>query len=134
MAGKTVTLHIICENPPPGQFGLQDSDHNLLPGEPIDDKKIRFSVEMPVKQAVTGQANFSGPYANGNARERFLYLTNMVEDRTLRRIKVPLNTITWKQALEAAKSGAPLEASVDGRSTATEPLMGDGWVVKQDEA
>lgn len=134
MAGKTVTLHIICENPPPGQFGLQDSDHHIMAGEPIDDKKIGFSVEMPVKQAVTGQANFSGPFAHGNARERFLYLTNMLDDRILRRIKVPLHTITWKQVREAVKSEACLEASVDGRSTATEPLMGDGWVVKQDEA
>lgn len=132
MAGKTVTLHIICENPPPGTFGLQDSDHTLLAGEPIDDKKISFTVEMPVKQAVTGQANFSGPYAHGNARERYLYLTNMLDDRILRRIKVHLNTITWKQVLEAQKNNTSLEASVDGRSTATEPLMGDGWVVKQD--
>ena len=134
MAGKTVTLHIICENPPPGQFGLQDEGHNLLPGEVIDDKKIGFTVEMPVKQAVTGQANFSGPYAHGNARERFLYLTTMAEGRILRRIKVHLNTITWKQVLEAQKNNSSLEASVDGRSTASVPLLGDGWVVKQDEA
>lgn len=132
MAGKTINLHIICENPPPGTFGLQDEGHNLLAGEAIDDKKVRFIVEMPVKQAVTGQANFSGPYAHGNARERFLYLTNMADDRILRRIKVPLKTITWKQALEVAKTNAYLEATVDGRSTASEPLKGDGWVVKQD--
>ena len=132
MAGKTVTLHIICENPPPGQFGLQDSDHHILAGEPIDDKKIGFSVEMPVKQAVTGQANFSGPFAHGNARERFLYLTNMMDDRILRRIKVHLNTITWKLVLEAQKNNTSLEAAVDGRSTASVPLLGDGWVVKQD--
>ena len=46
----------------------------------------------------------------------------------IKRIKIPLATITWQQIKGLARSGAVLQASVDGSGAATVRLLDNGWV------
>ncbi len=145
MPTDTVTIHIICENPPTAlaefdgvEFGLQNKKQEIIVGETLGDGQLRFVCEMKVKQTDTGQPNFTGPLAQGTVKERFIYLSY----RTLRegnwhwvrRIKVHLKTISWEQVKAAQSSpGAFLVAAVDGRGSASVPLLGDGWTVQVGE-
>ena len=136
MATDTVTIHLYCENPPgqSAEFGLQNKKQDIIVGEKLPDGRLRFSCELKVKPTDAGQPNFTGPFAHGTVQERFLYLSYRVmqngEWKWNRRIKVHLKTITWEQ-VEAAQStpGAFLVAAVDGRGTASVPLLGNGWTV-----
>jgi len=134
MVNETIILSVICHNPLSGDFGLQDKNRDLIDGEQLPDGSLRFSCELNVKQADDGRPNFTGAFAHGSPKERFLYLTlRTLEDsewRIIKRIKVHLKTITWEQ-VEAALSqpGAFLIAEVDGRGSASVPLLGEGWQV-----
>ncbi len=136
MANETIALHLICENPPPGVFGLQDKDGEVMAGERLSNARSGYSFELRVKQAENGQPNFTGDYAHGTAKERFLYLTlKRADGNIIRRIKVHLKTITWAQVEAVLRNpDAWLEASVDGRGAASVPLLGDGWVVRNKAA
>jgi hypothetical protein len=132
-AERTVRVQIDVVNPPDVtgeglEFGLQDKDQRLHDGVMQAGGSLRFECGLQVKPGADGKPNFLGVFAHGTADDRFLYLTWKQEGQITRRIKVKLVTITWTQ-VEAASAGGVLEASVDGRGTASVKLLGDGWQV-----
>lgn len=70
-------------------------------------------------QPGTGDPNFLGPFTHGSVTKRHLYLSQAMnsEDGWIKRIKLPLASITWEM-IEAAKERG-LETTVDGRLAAT---------------
>ncbi len=135
MTNQTVSLRVICEHPSPAPFGLQDKHRDIAEAEQLADGGLAFSLQLKVKQADTGQPNFTGTYAHGTVQDRFLYLTQKVRDgkgwRILKRLKIPLKSITWEQ-VEAVLTNpnAVLQVTVSGHGTGTVPLLGDGWTVE----
>jgi hypothetical protein len=132
MTAQTIAMRVICENPPSGLFGLQDKSQSVVQGtSPTPDEAV-YDFEINVQQTDDGQPNFTGKYAHGSVKERFLYLTTKGQDaRIIRRIKVHLKTIKWSQVETVLNSpDSRLEVRVDGRGAASVPLLGNGWVVK----
>lgn len=136
-----LTLRIICLDPPTApndpssRFGLQDKAQQLTEGQLQSDESIAFTVRIKVKGTPGIAApDFAGPFVHGPAQQRFLYISlgsrQGSEWRWLRRIKVPLSAITWEQ-IERTGSNGLLQVSVDGTKSGTVPLLGVGWVVKE---
>jgi hypothetical protein len=87
--------------------------------------------------AAGGPPNFSGVFTHGSPQERFLYLSlrsaEGPEDAWIRRIKVPLKSITWEQVEAAARhKEARLACTVDGGSSGTVKLISGGWRLVRD--
>lgn len=140
-ATRTIRFRLICLNPPAGHFGLQDKNRDIIPGEILADNQLAFSFELAVKQISRGgppcpPVNFTGKFAHGIVKERFLYLTLKAQNsddswRIVQRIKVHLKSITREQIeILLANPSAYLEAQVEGQRTGSVPLLDDGWVVK----
>lgn len=135
-ATRTIRFRLICLNPPAGHFGLQDKNRDIIPGEILADNQLAFSFELTVKQTKEGKPNFTGKFAHGTVKERFLYLTLKAQNsddswRIVQRIKVHLKSITREQIeILLANPSAYLEAQVEGQRTGSVPLLDDGWVVK----
>lgn len=132
---ETVNLKIICANAPSQFFGLQDKKKEIIEGTQLEDGRLAFTFELSVKQRDDGQPNFTGEFAHGTVKERFIYLTTKAlsnaEWRILQRSKVHLKTITWEQVETVLNNpNTYLEAEVDVSRTGSIPLLGDGWVVK----
>lgn len=132
-----VTLEITCLQPPtqPGVFGLQDKNQRLLPPTPAADGSAVFRCQVRAKPAAaSGPPNFSGEFTHGSPQERFLYLSlrsvDGPEAAWLKRIKVPLKSITWEQVEAAANHpAARLACTADGGGSGTVKLVGGGWRV-----
>jgi Family of unknown function (DUF5990) len=116
---QELKLVIILESPPPGvDFGLQKgsgNDYETIQTQRSKSGDLRFEFEVRVREGKDGQPNFLGPFAQGSAHERFVYLdigTYAGQEDTpwSRRLKVPLRSITWDQI----KKGKVLETRVPG--------------------
>ncbi len=135
-----VTLEITCLRAPTqqGVFGLQDKNGRLLPPTQQAGGSAVFRCQVRAKPAAaSGPPNFSGACTHGSPQERFLYLSlRSVDDPEgawIKRIKVPLKSITWEQ-VEAAASHkeARLACTVDGGGSGTVKLITGGWQVVRD--
>ncbi len=132
-----VTLEITCLRPPtqPGTFGLQDKHQQLQPPAQAADGSAVFRCQVLAKPAAASRPpNFSGPFTHGTPQERFLYLSLRSADGPvatwIRRIKVPLKSITWEQVEAAARHAAGrLACAVEGEGSGTVKLIGEGWQV-----
>ena len=133
MATQTVRLHVFCANPPAAPFGLQDKARVIVEGQPLPDGRLRFALTLKVQQNAEGRPNFTGPFAQGPVHARFFYLTQLDKaGQIVRRMKVPLESITWDQVEAAlADPTAYLMAEVEGSRSGTVPLLGAGWTVKR---
>jgi hypothetical protein len=114
-----LNLLIILESPPPGvDFGLQKGSGD--PYETVQTQRsstgdLRFEFSVRVREGKDGQPNFLGPFTQGPAQQRFVYIdigtcagqTNTVWSR---RLKIPLYGITW----DLIKKGKTLETHVPG--------------------
>jgi hypothetical protein len=112
-----------------GQDGLQD--RTIATGEDL-------SFDLIVEAAESGAgARFYGPFAQGPPAARFIYIRSgtmagQPQSFWTRRVKVPLVSLSWTAAAQAAASGRRLEARIDGRATdggpacATVKLL-QGW-------
>jgi hypothetical protein len=137
-----VTLEITCLRAPTrdGQFGLQDKNGRLYPAAQEADGSAVFHCQVRAKPAAAGgPPNFSGAFAHGTPQERFLYLSlrpaDSPEAAWLKRIKVPLKSITWQQVEAAARhADARLACTVDGGGSGTVKLASGGWQVVGDES
>jgi hypothetical protein len=135
-----VTLEMTCLHPPTrqGAFGLQDKDGRLHPPAQEAGASAVFRCEVRVKPgAKSDPPNFLGAFAHGTSQDRFLYLSlrpaGGPADAWIRRIKVPLKSITWQQVEAAAgRADARLACTVDGGGSGTVKLMGGGWQVVRD--
>lgn len=132
MAIQTISLRVICIDPPIENFGLQDKNKELKIGISLSDNQTYFDFQLKVKQTDTGTPNFTGNYAHGSVTERFVYLTTKNHEGTIiRRIKVQLKTIQWEQVQAVLDHpSAFLQVRVEGHGTGSVPLLGDGWEVR----
>jgi len=132
-----VTLEITCLLPPTGQgaFGLQDKNRRLHPPAQEAGGSAVFRCQLRAKPAAaSGPPNFSGAFTHGTPQDRFLYLSlrsvDGPEEAWIKRIKVPLKSITWEQVAAAARhADARLVCTVDGGGSGTVKLIGQGWQV-----
>jgi len=133
-----LTLQLRCRDLPPTlhageptEFGLQDKQRRLDPGQPDADGTRCFTIALAVQaRGTTDAPDFAGAAVHGRPGERFLYLgwRGVGAPGWIRRWKIPLGEISWEQ-IAAAQSGAPLTAEVSAASGVTiRPLA--GWRVE----
>jgi Family of unknown function (DUF5990) len=132
-----VHLRLIAEAAPPAEqgdrrteFGLQDKKQQLHPGQVQPDGTVRATFH-----ANTGSVRFTGPFVHGTPAEPFLYLSWGYEGtppQWIRRQKVPLAAISFKQIAQAQRQGK------NGFQTTVPPITERSasvpveWVVLED--
>jgi hypothetical protein len=93
----------------PSEFGVQDKAGALRLGEPAPDGGLRFDLTLEVKPEGTGAPVFVGPFAQGPANERFLYLSwRNLTGGYAQRLKLPLGSIAWRDIQAARAADRPL--------------------------
>jgi len=140
---RELTLRIVLVKPPAGvDFGVQKGDGNDYKTSQIQRAKnqnqdLRFEFVVRVKEGKDGQPNFLGPFAQGPANARFVYLdigtyAGQTNTGWSRRLKVPLAGISWQMIERAARSSHTIEARVPGTGGDGGPTCGTvkrfaGW-------
>src|SRR6185295_10266917 len=123
---EELKLRIILENPPPGiDFGLQEGSSNnykVVQKQRSSKGDLKFEFAVRVREGKDGQPNLLGPFVQGPAQQRFVYIdigtyAGQTDTHWSRRLKVPLLGITWdliqkKKTLEThvpgtGKDGGP---------------------------
>ena len=116
---RELKLLIILEKPPAGvDYGLQQgggSNYETVQTQRSTGRDLRFKFSVRVREGKDGQPNFLGPFAQGPAQGRFVYLdigtyAGQKDTGWSRRLKIPLRGITW-QLIEKGKT---LETRVPG--------------------
>jgi hypothetical protein len=134
---RELTLRIILERPPAGvDFGLQQgsgANYETVQKQRSGDKDLRFEFTVRVKEARDGSPNFLGPFVQGPASARFVYLdigTYAGQKNTCwsRRLRIPLQGITWNMLT----SSVVIETRVPGTGRDRGPNCGTvkpfhGW-------
>jgi hypothetical protein len=139
MADQNVSLHIIVEKPPV-PFKVQRGKDELLEATSASPKQLVFEFSVRARDDGSGAPNFLGPFAQGPAGGRFVYVSSgtLGGDAAAgwtRRAKVPLGGITWSLIKKAA--GSVIETRIAGTARdggpacATVPLLGGGWKIAQ---
>jgi len=140
-----LTLRVVLENPVPDvDYGLQKgrgNDYETIQTQQGVKGDLRFEFSVRVNEGKSGQPNFLGPFAQGTAADRFVYLdigTCAGQKNTgwSRRLKIPLAGIGWDLITVATKSRNLLETRVPGRGGDGGPTCGtvkrfSGWQVKK---
>jgi len=138
---KSILLRIILLKPPVGAaYALQKGSGAKFSTEqwqsPAGDD-IVFTCPVSIKSLTTPTPDFKGPYVQGPATERFVYigigtLAGDVNSSWQRRLKVPLRGITW--SLIDTKESIPvvIETRIEGKDkhggpTCATPKPFDGW-------
>jgi len=120
---QELSLHIILQSPPAQvDYALQKgsgSKFETVQRQKSTGKDLLFSFTVNVKEAKDGQPDFSGPFVQGPAGERFIYIgigayAGVPGSAWDRRLKVPLRDITWDMVRKAADSAAGLQTHVPG--------------------
>lgn len=121
---QELTIRIILESPPTGvDFGIQKGSGNkyeTILKQRSGDQDLCFEFKISVKEKDAAAYNFTGPYVQGPANERFIYVdvgtaAGQFDSVWTRRLKVPLRDIsaeTIQQLL--ADSSLVLETKVPG--------------------
>ena len=140
MTDQNITLRIIVENPPV-RFKVQRGKDELLEAISATAKQLVFEFSVRVRDdRPDGTPNFLGPFAQGPAGGRFVYvnsgtMTGESGSPWTRRAKIPLGGITWSLIRKAA--GSVIEGRIEGTACdggpacATVPLLGGGWRIAQ---
>lgn len=138
-----VGIRLICVSPPNQTysekhpvFGLQDKTQNIHSGMLLDDGSLQFDCVLNARQgSIAEKPDWGGSFVHGDREQRFLYLSWGYKEDTrwnwIKRIKVPLSIILWKQVEEANKENVVIQAYVDGKGAASVELLGDGWSIQQ---
>jgi|SRR5215204_4636182 len=128
---EELTLRIILERPPVGvYFCLQKGGGNSyerVQTQRSEGKDLKFEFDVRLGEQKDGQPNFLGPFTQGPATGRFVYIdigtmAGQIDSSWSRRLKVPLRGITWEMINNAkvlvtrvsstAKDGSPTCATV----------------------
>ena len=146
-----VPIRIVLVAPPPGvDFGIQSgggNDYETLFVQRSQRRDLSFDFSLKVADnRKDGLPNLLGPFAQGPPAGRFVYVdvgTYAGQENTpwSRRIKVPLQGITWPLIRKATSTaGARLSARIPGTgrdggpSCATVSLLGDWEVIRAGKA
>ncbi|HTG95418.1 MAG TPA: DUF5990 family protein [Pyrinomonadaceae bacterium] len=120
---RELNLTIVLERPTAGvDYGLQKgrgNDYETVQTQRGATKDLTFELSVRVNEGKNGKPNFLGPFAQGNADGRFVYLdigTYAGQKNTgwARRLKIPLMGIEWTSIDSAIEARKPLEARVAG--------------------
>lgn len=144
---QELPIRIILVQPAKGvTFCVQRGKDELLLPSQQDDATIAFDFTVRLgAQQPNGAPNFLGPFTQGSAAERFVYvnagtLAGQADSPWTRRAKVKLAGITQGMIETAlAMPGAVIEARIAGAAkdggppAASIPLLGDGWQVVNEE-
>lgn len=138
---RELTLRIVLEKPLAGvDIGVQKghgNDYETFQTQKAKNQDLRFEFTVRVKEGKDGQPNFLGPFAQGPASGRFVYLdigTYAGQTNTPwgRRLKIPLGGISWQMIEKALRSSTAIETRVPGTGGDGGPTCGtvksfDGW-------
>jgi len=144
-ARAQLPVRLVLVNPPTDvAFGLQKGRGAKYETEQVQlggNGDLEFNVALDLKSATTGPPNFVGPFAQGPAGDRFVYIgvgtfAGQTHSCWSRRIKVPLKGIGRTLVREAlSKPGRTLIARIPGTgrdgspSCATVRLLSDWHII-----
>jgi hypothetical protein len=120
---RELNLTIVLERPTLGvDYGLQKgrgNDYETVQTQRGANKDLTFEFTVRVGKSKNGEPNFLGPFAQGSASGRFVYLdigTLAGQKNTAwsRRLKIPLAGIEWAAIESAIEGRKPLQARVAG--------------------
>lgn len=120
---RELNLTIVLERPTLGvDYGLQKgrgNDYETVQTQRGANIDLTFEFTVRVTESKNGAPNFLGPFAQGSADGRFVYLdigTYAGQKNTAwsRRLKIPLTGIDWTAIESATKGRKSLEARVAG--------------------
>jgi hypothetical protein len=132
---RELKLRLICIYPPalPNddtvEFGVQDKQQTVHAGSWLPDGALQFDFTLLVQ--TDDAVKFSGPFAHGKADAPFVYLSLQPAHANaawIKRIKVPLKSITPAMAEQAIEAGKIVQATVSGQRSGTVPLLA-GWAL-----
>lgn len=140
-----VAMRLICDAPlperhdgRPAESGLQDKKQALHLGTRLSNGSIGYDFSVTVERKPNqAMPKFGGPFVHGTAAAPFLYVSYreaQAGSPWIRRLKIHLSSITWAQVEAALASNAVIEGHISGQGSATVPLLGDGWIVRQGES
>ena len=143
---RQITLRVIVEKPPGGvDYGVQEghgNDYKTVQKQRFTKQDLRFEFPIRVKEGKDGQPNFLGPFAQGPASNRFIYLdigasAGQTNTPWSRRLKIPLAGITWAMIKQASDTSAIIETRVAGTGKDGGPTCGtvkpfSGWVLSDE--
>lgn len=134
-------LRVVVKGAPPGvKFAMQRGTSDLL--EPRSHMAAERVFDVQIRAAARPGSkvpNILGPYAQGSASDRFLYLNSgtmagQTESAWTRRAKIKTAAISWALIDEAlAQGNAVLSVEIHGFAgdggpcCGTVPLLGEGW-------
>lgn len=142
---REITLRVIVSKPPAGvDIGVQEghgNDYQTVQTQSFTNRDLRFEFPVRVKEGKDGQPNFLGPFAQGPASGRFIYLdigtyAGQIGTHWGRRLKIPLAGITWPM-VEEATDVRVIEICVPGTGRDGGPTCGtikaviSGWKISQ---
>jgi hypothetical protein len=136
-----ITLRIVLQQPPPGvDFGVQKghgNDYETFQTQRSKTGDLTFEFPIRVKEGKDSSPNFLGPFAQGPADGRFVYLdigtyAGQTGTQWSRRLKIPLRDISWQTVAAALRRSKPLETRVQGTGRDGGPTCGTakpfgGW-------
>jgi len=136
-------IRVVVKNAPRGvKFAVQRGKSDLLEPSSCTDTELVFDVPVRVASRPGSKIpSILGPYAQGPASDRFLYLNSgtmagQTQTGWTRRAKIKMATISWVLVDEAlAQDNAVLLVEVHGRARdggpccGTVPSLGGGWQV-----
>jgi hypothetical protein len=140
---QSISLHIVLETPPAGvDYGLQKgsgSKFEIVQKQRSAGKYLQFTFTVGLKQGKDGQPDFSGPFVQGPAGGRFVYIgigtfAEQADSVWSRRLKIPLQGITREMVQQAAEADRLLETHVPGTGKDGTPSCAtvkpfEGWRV-----
>lgn len=128
-----ITLRLILVDPPPHvAYGIQrgaGANYETLFVQQPARGDVTFDVPVTVSDEHKDGPNFTGPCVQGPRGGRFVYVdvgtyAGQKNSSWSRRMKVPLDGISWSLILKAARTGATLAAHIPGTGRDAGPNSG----------
>ena len=140
-----ITLQIILEKPPGDvDFGLQKGKGNAyetVQKQRSEGKDLRFECSIGIKKGKNNDVDFSGPFVQGPAGKRFLYIgigtyAGQTNTPWARRLKIPLDRFDPDSFIGDENSAKILETKIPGTGRDGGPNCAtvkpfSGWIKKK---
>jgi len=134
---RELRLRIVLEKPPGGiDFGLQEgkgSSYDIVQRQRSrEGSDLLFEFTVRVGESESKEPNLLGPYVQGPFGGRFVYINigtyaGQVDSPWSRRLKVPLQGITWKLVNAGVLETRVPGTAKDGSPTCATVKPFDGW-------
>lgn len=135
---QIVQVRVKVVEPPRGvSFSLQEGEKGLVPPSATEGNNLLFDFTLKVADLHTIPVRFTGPFAQGPASGRFVYICSgsragQIGSCWSRRAKVPLSSLTEEMVARAMVEGKILEGDIqgvakDGGPTCASVKLLNGW-------